>query len=160
MVQWIKDMAIGKEIVRIGNMEEKKYLIENAELIKEWDWENNNKLGLNPYQLTCGSGKQAWWRCIKNHKWKATINHRNHGHGCPYCAGQKVLAGYNDLQTTNPILASEWNYEKNTDLTPEKVTENSSKKVWWKCKKGHEWEAQIYNRNNGRGCPYCAGRKK
>ena len=58
----------------------------------------------------------------------------------------------------NPTLMKEWNYEKNCDLKPESFTANSGKKVWWKCKKGHEWEATIAHRNNGRGCPYCSGR--
>lgn len=106
------------------------------------------------------SHKKMWWKCNKGHEWQATIASRNKGSGCPYCAGKKVLKGYNDLQTVNPTLASEQNYGKNGNLVPDKLTANSSKKVWWKCEKGHEWEAQVYNRNNGRGCPYCAGRKK
>ena len=35
---------------------------------------------------------------------------------------------------------------------------NSDKKVWWKCKNGHEWQAMIGNRHRGNGCPYCSGR--
>jgi hypothetical protein len=35
------------------------------------------------------------------------------------------------------------------------VTPNSDKKVWWKCKKGHEWQAIIGSRNRGNGCPVC-----
>ena len=34
----------------------------------------------------------------------------------------------------------------------------SHKKVWWLCKKGHEWEARINNRSKGSGCLYCSGR--
>jgi hypothetical protein len=71
-----------------------------------------------------------------------------------------VLKGYNDLQTLNPSLAKEWNYEKNVNLYPDNVSIGSSQKVWWKCEKGHEWEAVIYNRNNGRGCPECAKQKR
>ena len=55
----------------------------------------------------------------------------------------------------HPRLASEWNYEKNSVLKPEDFTANSGKKVWWKCKYGHEWEAVINNRNKGTGCPEC-----
>ena len=36
---------------------------------------------------------------------------------------------------------------------------NSGKKVWWKCEKGHEWQARISHRNKGIGCPYCSGKK-
>ena len=53
----------------------------------------------------------------------------------------------------NPLLMSEWNYEKNCDLNPETLTLGSNKKVWWKCSKGHEWQAIIANRNKGTGKP-------
>ena len=59
------------------------------------------------------------------------------------------------MQTISPTLAKEWNYEKNGNTKPEHFTESSSKKVWWKCSKGHEWQATINHRNNGRGCPIC-----
>lgn len=32
---------------------------------------------------------------------------------------------------------------------------NSHKKVWWQCRRGHEWEAVVASRNRGIGCPYC-----
>jgi hypothetical protein len=73
---------------------------------------------------------------------------------------KKILIGYNDLATTNPKLASEWNYDKNDDLKPEDFTANSEKKVWWKCEKGHEWQATIASRNHGRGCPICYKEKR
>jgi hypothetical protein len=50
--------------------------------------------------------------------------------------------------------------EKNSELKPEGFMPNSGQKVWWKCSKGYEWQATIVNRNRGRGCPYCSGRKK
>ena len=65
------------------------------------------------------------------------------------------IKGKNDLLTTNPILASEWNCEKNDALTPMDVLPNSNKKVWWKCSYGHSWEARIADRNKGTGCPIC-----
>ena len=59
----------------------------------------------------------------------------------------KLIKGKNDLATVNPTLAEEWNYEKNGTLAPDMVTAGSNKKVWWKCDKGHEWEATIVNRS-------------
>lgn len=138
-------------------MAEKKYIIDNAELMAEWDWEKNTEF--DPNQLTHGSHKKVWWKCIKGHEWQATIKDRNNGRGCPYCAGKKISKGYNDLQTLNPNLAKEWNYEKNDGLTPANITSGSNKKVWWRCSKGHEWQASIKNRNKKIGCPYCAGQK-
>ena len=140
-------------------MAEKKYIIDNAELMAEWNWEKNNELGFDPENLTLGSHTKAWWKCSKEHEWQAPVNNRNKGRGCPYCSGNIVLKGYNDLQTINPTLAQEWNYEKNDNLKPEDFTANSGKKVWWRCSKGHEWQATISSRNTGHGCPYCAGKK-
>ncbi len=136
-------------------MAEKKYVIDNAELMAEWDWERNTDVA--PSQLTLGSNKKVWWKCNKGHEWQASISHRNNGRRCPYCTGKKVLKGYNDLQTVNPTLAKEWNYEKNNGLTPVDVMSSSGKKVWWKCNKGHEWQASIDHRNRGTSCPYCSG---
>ncbi len=124
----------------------------NPNLAKEWDCEKNN--GLTPANVLPNSEKKVWWKCKDGHKWQATIASRHHGNGCPYCSGRKVIKGKNDLQTLNPKLADEWNYALNLNLTPQDVTANSGLKVWWKCKYGHEWRAPIYNRSNGRNCPY------
>ena len=53
-------------------------------------YEKNNKLGLDPRELTHGSGKKVWWKCSKGHEWKAACCSRTRGNGCPYCAGKKV----------------------------------------------------------------------
>lgn len=129
----------------------------NPKIAKEW---NNIKNGnLNPIDVTAGSNVKVWWRCKKGHEWQAKVCYRTKGTGCPYCAGNKLLKGYNDLQTVNPALAAEWNNEKNVGFSPEDITANNNKTVWWKCQKGHEWKASIYNRSKGTGCPYCAGSK-
>ena len=49
---------------------------------------------------------------------------------------------------------------KNNGLTPMDVMSNSHKRVWWKCEKGHEWQAIVASRNGGRGCPVCAREKR
>lgn len=65
----------------------------------------------------------------------------------------------NSLAIERPELAKQWHPTKNGELTPPFVTAGSGKKAWWICNKGHEWEAPIYNRTSGRGCPYCSGNK-
>lgn len=129
----------------------------NSQLAEEWNYERNGNI--KPENFTANSGQKVWWKCSKGHEWQATIDNRNNGRGCPYCASKKVLKGYNDLQTVNPALAKEWSDEKNSGLTPADVTPNSHEKAWWKCSKGHEWQATISSRNNGCGCPYCSGKR-
>lgn len=74
---------------------------------------------------------------------------------CPYCNGQKVLIGFNDLATTNPELSKEWDFSKN-DITPQQVTRGSHKEAWWRCKNNHSWKARISARDYRNGCPYCS----
>jgi hypothetical protein len=126
----------------------------NLVLAREWHPVRNGKL--TPRDVTPSSGEKVWWRCDKGHEWEATINDRSRGTGCPYCSG-KLATSDNCLQRVNPVLAKEWHPTKNGSLTPRDVTPSSHKKVWWRCDKGHEWEAVITNRSLGRGCPYCAG---
>lgn len=50
------------------------------------------------------------WQCDKyeNHIWLATPNNvlKKNGTRCPFCAGNKVLKGFNDLWTTHPEIAN------------------------------------------------------
>jgi len=102
----------------VAEKKEKQYVSDNAQLMAEWDWERNSELGMDPPNLTCGSHKKVWWKCDKGHEWQAVIGSRNNGCGCPYCSGCLPIKGQNDLQAINPILAKEWNYDKNYGLTP------------------------------------------
>lgn len=113
---------------------------------------------LKPSDVTISSSKKVWWKCEKGHEWQTSINHRNKGTGCPYCAGKLPIPGMTDLATINPKLANEWHPTKNRKFKPSDVTVFSGKKVWWTCEKGHEWQATIINRSKGKGCPYCSGR--
>ena len=70
----------------------------------------------------------------------------------------KRTDSYN-LEALNPDLAKQRHPTKNGNLKPKDVTPGTQKKVWWTCKKGHEWRAKIYSRNGGNGCPYCSGRR-
>ena len=124
-------------------------------LAAEWDGSKNG--AATPEGCYIGSSKKVWWKCEKGHSWKAQIRTRKK-YGCPYCAGQMVLAGFNDLATTNPSLAAQWDGGNNGDMRPEAVSANSGLKAWWRCEQGHQWKAVIASRNGGSGCPYCAGK--
>ncbi len=56
-------------------------------------------------------------------------------------------------------LLREWNSNRNGDLKATDFAPMSGKKAWWICSEGHEWEAVISSRTNGRGCPFCAGKR-
>ena len=58
-----------------------------------------------------------------------------------------------------PELLRQWHPAKNAPLTPTGITYGSKRSVWWKCEKGYEWQAAVYTRTAGSGCPYCAGKR-
>lgn len=128
----------------------------NSVLLKDWDYKKNV---LNPTQVTKHSNKKISWKCSLGHTWDATISNRLAGTGCPYCSNKKILIGFNDLETVNPKLLLEWDYEKNKSITPKEVTISSGRKIYWKCKEGHSWQAKISHRTIGTGCPYCSRTK-
>ena len=66
------------------------------------------------------------------------------------------MAMNNSLAEVHPELVSEWS-EKNLLLTPDDITFDSNKKVWWKGACGHEWQTSVKARSNGEKCPICSG---
>ena len=128
------------------------------QIAKEWDYSKNK---LRPDQVSVGSSRKVWWKCEHGHSWKASVSNRtnkDNRNKCPYCAGLLPIKGETDLATVYPDIAQQWNYEKNGDKKPEDFLPSSGKSVWWKCEKGHEWEAVISSRQHT-GCPYCSNRR-
>jgi len=112
--------------------------------------------GWDASKISRGSAKKLPWICEKGHIWESVVGNRTvKNYGCPVCSNKKVLVGFNDLKTTHPEISAQahgWN--------PEEVTAGSSNnKLPWICDKGHIWHSTPNNRLQGRGCPYCAGRK-
>ena len=145
------------------NKKEKKNLIEtHPSLLKEWNWEENNKLGIKPENITFGSHKKVSWICPDcNEIYNALINSRtSRNDGCPYCSGRKACL-WNCLATLNPAIAAEWHPTENTILTPFNVTLKSNKKVWWLCPDcNKKYETKIEDRvNKNCNCSYCSNKK-
>jgi hypothetical protein len=129
---------------------------QRPDLVAEWHCENNGDI--KPDEVHVGSSSKFWWKCKHEHTWLTTVSSRAGGTGCPVCCGNKALAGFNDFASKSPELAKEWHPTKNGDKKPTDFTFSSGIKVWWLGKCGHEWKAAIANRNNGTGCPVCAGK--
>lgn len=137
------------------------YIIEDKELMIEWDWEENNKLEIFPDKIKSKSHKKVWWVCKNGHKYQQTPNKRvSREYSCPYCSGHKALSGFNDLNSNYPEIAAEWHPEKNGELTPSQFTCGSGKRVWWLCPNGHEYQATIHDRVGSKTkCPECNKRR-
>jgi hypothetical protein len=117
---------------------------------------------IGPQEVSLESHYLAWWRCSDRaiHTWRAAVAQRRRGTGCPYCAGRKVEAGFNDLASLHPGLENEWDRERNGALLPNQITAGSNRKVAWKCSKDprHRWIAVASSRARGNGCPICSNK--
>ena len=87
------------------------------------------------------------WRCAQGHRWQASYNTIQQGHGCPVCAGwsPKKPADYRTLAKQRGLR---W-------LGPE--VPNSQTKTGWQCAQGHRWQTTYSRIQQGRGCPKCRG---
>ena len=127
------------------------------EVARWWHPTKNGKT--QPSEVLPHTHKRYWWRCGKGHEWQVAPSALIQGSGCPYCAGKKAIPGETDLCTLRPDLAAEWNTECNGKLSPELISPGSAKKVWWVCERRHPYQAVVFSRAEGTGCPYCAGKK-
>lgn len=128
------------------------------ELLTQWDYSLNKDI--QPECTSRGSQKQVWWKCISGHSYLLSPDQKTKGQGCPLCAGRRVVTGINDLTTMRPDFATEWDFSKNGSLSPETTYYKSTKRIYWKCKLGHTWQAILQSRvENNSSCPVCAGNK-
>lgn len=127
--------------------------IQYPQITEEWDYSKNDTL---PENVRPNSNKKLNWKCRRcGHEWEASPATRIKGHGCPACSG-RVATKDRNLSVLYPELCEEWDYGKNDSLTPSTLLPGSGKKIWWKCKTcGHEWQAAVYTRTAGSGCPKC-----
>jgi hypothetical protein len=111
--------------------------------------------GWDPTQISPTSNRKKEWKCQLGHQYVATVAHRSEGKGCPFCSGRQVLAGFNDIVTTHPMIAREahgWD--------PTSVSAGSHHRLPWICASGHIWDQVVKERTlSGYGCSYCSGKR-
>jgi len=76
---------------------------------------------------------------------------------CPYCNRGNLLAGLNDLVTTDPELAKEWS--QNNDKPASSVRKNYVYRALWVCPVcNSDYRASVFDREIGdNACTYCYG---
>ena len=73
----------------MAEKKEKQYVSDDAQLMAEWDFEKNSRLGFDPTKTTRGCSKKVWWKCKKEHSWEARVVKRTQGQCCPICREKK-----------------------------------------------------------------------
>lgn len=107
-------------------------------------------------EVTTVSSVMGTWQCANHEEpYMSKIRNRVEGRGCPYCAGKRILVGFNDLASVRPDLAAEM-----LEPDPTTITVGSQKVATWRCDKHPEpYTTPIVERAKGHGCSYCAGKK-
>lgn len=182
----------GSEVTQINQKDFKSLAETHPTLAKEWHPTKNGSL--TPEMVSKGCTKKIWWKLSYDvpmdysvehlrgkhfdFEWESSVNSRtNNNTGCPFLSGKAIWKGFNDLETVNPDLAKQWDYEANKGIkdkngndisTPDKVTACSSQEVWWMLPYDDlatgkhfdfEWTATIDNRTTSDSmCPYISGK--
>lgn len=129
-------------------------------LIQEIDYEKNKDF--DPNKVGYSSTIKIWWKCKNNHSYYTSIGSRTRDKatGCPICANQKLLKGFNDLKSRFPEIAGDWDDEKNYPIRSDDVFPGTNKKYWWKCNNNHSYYKSPASRTNLKtGCPICANKE-
>lgn len=89
---------------------QKEVMNQHIESVKKTDEQFRQEVvalgtGIIPLERYQGSRVKIQFQCKELHVWYSTPHDILSGYGCPYCSGQQVLKGYNDLWTTNPDVA-------------------------------------------------------
>ena len=133
-----------------------------------WNWEKNDKLGINPYETYRSSNKKVWLYCLERdyHNdyggYEITCGHFLNGKRCSYCRKQQKLhpkdsLAYNYSQIAKMIAISE------NGITFEdcyKITCHSHKKFYFQCLDCGNISKNKKELNNiiiqGYSCEFCS----
>ena len=141
---WCPDCARGR-VTSANNL-----AVTHPQLASQWHATKNT---LRASDVLPTSQYRVWWQCGKGHVWRQAVVSRTsvtskyRGGDCPACGS---------LAEAAPAIAAEWDAEKNGRVTPFDVRPASNRLAWWRCRRGHAWQAIIGNRFRGAGCPKCS----
>ncbi|MFW0797011.1 zinc-ribbon domain-containing protein [Gordonia sp. CPCC 205515] len=102
----------------------------------------------------------ATWRCDQGHEFDVQfrVMAQHERHHCTCARHKRVHRGVNDLASRNPILARQWDTDRN-GKGPHTVTVFSSRPVWWTCPAGHHFRTSPVARRflppGANGCQQC-----
>ena len=116
-----------------------------------WNFERNQLI--DPDLLGPNSEKLVWWKCNEGHHFEITPKRfiKREAGKCMQCKSIGFL---------HPELCKEIDRKKYDDMDSLlAITAGSTRKLWWICPKGHEYQARIFSRAKGTGCDICSKSK-
>jgi hypothetical protein len=90
------------------------------------------------------------WRCAHGHEWDSIWNNIQQGKWCPFCTGKA------------PVVIDRCKQEalKRGGECLSKEFINAHAKLYWRCGKGHQWNATWSDIHEGCWCPICSKERR
>lgn len=125
------------------------------------NWHPDLNGSITPFDVFPGSEVDRWWKCSLGHVERTPPKRRSRAAapgGCTTCGGRRVEAGFNDLATTHPHIAAQWDTARNseTGFDTTTVSSGSERSFWWICSVGHRIQSPVKVRVKSAGCPQCS----
>ncbi|AMN83549.1 hypothetical protein D5b_00119 [Faustovirus] len=123
-----------------------------------FDWWDKEKNTIDIKTLRQRSDTLVWFKCNKGHSYQASCKSFYRGFRCSICASKIIK---NKPRTTMDKVkdALDWyDNEKNT-IPITQAPSSGSKKLWFKCPKGHSFDMMAGHFKLGNRCRYCSGQK-
>lgn len=109
---------------------------------------------------------EVWWKCSTGkHSYPRTVssrvaNRKSKSSPCSFCSNLTLLKGFNDLASTHPDIATQWDFELNSPLTPGDVFAFDTTPVYWLCTYGHSSKTHPQARAiQGKQCGVCRNKR-
>lgn len=118
------------------------------------------RTGRTPETTSALSRATASWRCDHGHTFTTSFTKMGteKRHHCQCHKHKRLNRGFSDLASRNPVLAAQWDSERN-HMPPENVDAGSHTTYWWICPAGHRFQTSPKQRMlaspTGNGCLQC-----
>jgi len=89
------------------------------------------------------------WQCSVGHTFTMAYDHVNRPQWCPICAGRQIT-----IKNAQEIAAAKGGECLSTEYI------NNRTQLIWRCSQKHTWAADFSSIQQGRWCPFCAGRHR
>lgn len=118
-----------------------------------WDYEKNED---RPEDLSSDSRRMRWFLCAQHgHSFYAETTRFKPSY-CPVKDHRFPDIGMNDLETSDPKRAAEWDYDKNIPFMPKLIRKDSKDYYWWICSAdGMSYFSPITGE-----CPACKSKER
>lgn len=102
--------------------------------------------------------RSVWWECPRGHRWSASVlKQARNGCACRECYSELTREASVAVQA--PSAAQWWEAGLNAvrGMNVESVPASSKRTAWWRCERGHLFDAPVSDMVARRVCPVCTG---